>query len=275
MVIMVTVEILTIGDEVLNGDVVNTNASYLSKFFTSLGGYVVKNITVRDDVGRVSSELEGMLNEGTDLVVTTGGLGPTYDDVTLQGVAKFTKRKLVVNKEALEMVERRYEEFAKTGYIDSSPMGPTRIKMATIPEGAVPLENFVGAAPGVLLSQGETDIICLPGVPTEIKSIIESSMQNYLKRKFGNSAFEEREIVAYWKDESTLAPLIKEMADSYPDIYVKSRPKKFGEDLRIRVTFSIHGDSRSEMDKRLDSAISDFITKLSERKIGFDREKQD
>ncbi len=267
---MIRVEILTIGNEVLNGDVVNTNSSYLCKFFTNLGGYVVRNVTVRDDVDWIASELKGMLNRGTDIVVTTGGLGPTYDDLTLQGVALSTGKKLVINQEALKMVERRYEEYVKSGYFESASMIPSRIKMATIPEGSLPLENFAGAAPGVLLSIDKTDIICLPGVPAEIRSIIDNSLQGYLKKKFGKSAFEEKEIFVHWKDESTLAPLLKEIADLYPDIYVKSRPKKFGEDLKIRVTFSMLGDSSIEIDRKLKSALSTFIGMLEDRKIKFD-----
>lgn len=268
---MIRVEVLTIGNEVLNGDVVNTNSSYLCKFFTNLGGYVVRSVTVRDDIDWITNELKGMLNRGTDIVVTTGGLGPTYDDLTLQGVAFCLDKKLVLNQDALKMVERRYEEFVKSGYFENASMSPTRIKMATIPEGAIPLENFAGAAPGVLLSYNKTDVICLPGVPAEITSIIDNSLQSYLKKKFGKSAFKEKEIIVYWKDESTLAPLVKEMADSYPDIYVKSRPKKFGEDLAIRVTFSMLGDSNIDIDRKLNSAILNFAKKLEERGIKFDR----
>lgn len=264
---MKTIELLTIGNEILDGDVVNTNSNYLCKLFTNLGGCVIRSITVRDDVDTISHELKDMLDRGVSIIVTTGGLGPTYDDMTLRGIAMGTGLKLILNKMALSMVKKRYSDYTKNGYFESSTMTETREKMAELPEGAQPLENFAGAAPGILLNVGHSDIICLPGVPAEIASIIDKSLQKYLKEKFGNSSYMERQIVVHWKDESSLAPLVEEIARQYPSVYVKSRPKKFGDDLRIRVIFSKRGDSKEAIIMDLERAINDFAGKLSEMDI--------
>jgi len=142
-------EIICVGNELLIGKVVNTNASWLGKQATSMG-IAVRRITVcADNVKEMAAVFREALARKPNFIVSTGGLGPTFDDKTLQGIAEALHRRLVVNADALNMVKEKYAEYAVTRHIKVSEMTEPRVKMATLPEGTVPLPNPVGTAPGV------------------------------------------------------------------------------------------------------------------------------
>ncbi|HDD66195.1 MAG TPA: hypothetical protein ENG52_01050, partial [Nitrososphaeria archaeon] len=112
-------DIISIGYELLDGRVLNTNARWLAEQISGLGGRVCRIVAVGDDVDEISSVIRDSLRRGIDWIITSGGLGPTYDDVTLQGVAKAVKRKLVQNRRAVEMLRERYRVLAEEGVVES------------------------------------------------------------------------------------------------------------------------------------------------------------
>lgn len=267
---MTTVEIIAVGNELLVGDVLDTNTNWLCKKFTGIGGKVQRAVMVGDDLQSIGRQLKSTLNRETKLIIVMGGLGPTADDMTLQAVAQAIGRKLELNSEALRFVAERYRDFAAKGYVDDPSMTPSRQKMAILPEGATPLDNFVGAAPAVLLHVGESIVVCLPGVPTEMKSIFEGSLQPTLTELFGESHFLEKAVIVNSKDESALAPILKQVGDENPRVYVKSRPKRFGPDVKIRVTLSMSGRTKEEVETTIDSAIKDLRSALDSEGISID-----
>jgi molybdenum cofactor synthesis domain-containing protein len=128
------VEIICIGNEILIGKILNTNAQWLAKRITALGGHVRRTNVVGDALDEISSVLKDALSRKPFLIITTGGLGPTFDDMTLEGLAKALNVPLKLNPEAERMVRARYERYqAETGR--RIEMTPERLKMATIPEG--------------------------------------------------------------------------------------------------------------------------------------------
>ena len=147
----VVVEIVAVGNELLLGDVLDTNSQWLCRRFTGLGARVQRVTMVGDDEAIIAGVVRGALERGARLVVTTGGLGPTEDDLTLRAVAAALGRPLVEHPGAREMVARTYAELARRGHVASAEMTPARLKMARLPEGAEPLANGVGAAPGALV----------------------------------------------------------------------------------------------------------------------------
>ncbi|MFQ5808771.1 MAG: competence/damage-inducible protein A, partial [Armatimonadota bacterium] len=204
--------------------------------------------------------------------VTAGGLGPTADDMTLAAVADATNSPLEVSEAALAMVRSAYEKFAEEGYVDDAAMTESRRKMATLPGGAEPLCNPVGAAPGVLLSVEGSTIVCLPGVPEELKGIFRQPLGPALRRIFGSGAFVELALVADCGDESVLAPLLAQVATRHPDAYVKSRPRRFGSDVRIRITISARADSREGAGECLQRAADDVRRALESHGIALTTE---
>lgn len=264
---MNNVAIIVSGNEVLSGDVLDTNTNWLCKKVTGIGGRVNRVVIVRDSLDDIAHEIESTLTRNTRVIFTTGGMGPTADDLTLEAVATATNRPLALNTEALAFVTEKYRELANRGSVDDAMITPSRQKMAILPTGAFPLANPVGAAPGVILSMASSSIICLPGVPTELKGIFEGSLQPELQKIFGDSVYLEKLVIVDCKDESVLAPLLKSVADRYPNVYIKSRPKRFGPDVKFRVTLSFAGKTRTEVDEVISKAFNDIEQVLRESNI--------
>ena len=257
-------DIICVGYEILDGRILNTNAKWLAERINSLGGRVCRIIAVGDDVREISSVIRESLKRKVDWIIMSGGLGPTYDDVTLQGVAKALRRKLVLNKKALEMVKRRYRELAERGVIDSPELTPHRIKMAMLPRGAKPLDNEVGAAPGVLVKAGKTRIICLPGVPSELENIFEKRVRSLLEKGVKKIHSADRWIYIEGVPESTLAPKIDEVRARYPQVFVKSHPEKRGGIPFIRFYMKTIAKSRERCQNLLDGVEKLIIEAVEE-----------
>lgn len=264
---MITVEIIAVGNEILIGDVQDTNTHWLCQQITGLGGHVVRATLVRDEVPVIAEVLRQAVARGTDVVFTTGGLGPTADDMTLQAVARAAGVPLEEHAEALHLVQEKYKELAAQGYVAQADLTPERRKMAILPRGAQALHNPAGAAPGVLLNIAETMVIVLPGVPAEMKGIFTTSLQPVLQAVFGESVFVERVVIVECGDESVLAPLVNRVAAAHPKVYVKSRAKAYGPNVRLKVTLSLAGRERLQVEEAIERALADLRAALGEVQI--------
>jgi nicotinamide-nucleotide amidase len=252
---MKKVEVVTVGNEILMGAVLDSNSHWICKQISGLGGQVERVVLVPDDVGAIAREIDSALSRKADLIFTLGGLGPTADDLTLEAVARSARRPLTVNDEALSLVRAKYEQLHREGSIDSAEFTEERRKMAILPEGAVPLKNDIGAAPGVLLrlESGQL-VVSLPGVPDEMKGIVANSLAPVLRDMFGSGAFLERTLVSDCKDESVLSPILRRVSGQFADVYIKSRARRFGPDVRFHITLAARGESREKIAERLEEA---------------------
>ncbi len=251
------VEILAAGDEVLNGDVLDTNTHELCVLVTGLGGQVRRATTVRDDVETLAHEIRAALARHPVLLFTVGGLGPTDDDRTLEGVALGTDRPLRLHPGAERMVATRYAEFHARGDVPFAELNEARRKMARLPEGAVPADNPIGGAPAVVLEVDGTTIVSLPGVPGELRAIIRDSLDELLARVFGVAHYEERALVVELQDESAIADVLRAAAAAHPAVYVKSRAKVIGSTPAIRITLSARGPDATTVGGLLEAAAAD------------------
>ncbi len=265
---MFTAEILAIGNELLLGEVVDTNSHFLCRYLTCRGGQVCRVVLLPDEPAAIAAEVRGALERGPDLVVLTGGLGPTEDDLTLQAVARALDRPLGENPQALALLERRYAELLTQGIIADATLTPPRRKMALFPEGSEALPNPVGTAPAVLLRQEKTLLVCLPGVPEEVQGIAEGPLQEYLNRTLGMGYHVCRSFLVY-TGEATLSPLLRRLVRKYPDIYVKSYAGRVRPDarLQVRVTLSSYGDTASEAEERVQKAAEEMCRALTKAGI--------
>ncbi len=218
-------EIICVGNELLIGKVLNTNGHWMAKRATSLGTTVGRMTIVGDDVDEIATSITEAIKRKPWLIITTGGLGPTFDDKTLEGVAKALDRELEINEDALKLVKEKYESYAKSRKEGDVELTQARVKMARLPKGAQPLRNPVGTAPGVTTEDKETVLIALPGVPSEMEAIFEDSIVPLLRRRAGDTSFFETSIFADDIMESTLAPLIDQTMHDNPQVYIKSHPK--------------------------------------------------
>jgi nicotinamide-nucleotide amidase len=250
----VNVEIVCVGNELLIGKVMNTNASWLGKRATSLGA-TVKRITVcADDVEEMAHVFREAIARKPRFIIVTGGLGPTFDDMTLQGIARALHRKLVVNEEALSMVKEKYAEYAKTRDIGGAEMTAPRVKMATIPEGTVPILNPIGTAPGVRADVKETVLVALPGVPSEMEVIFEASVAPSLRKASGDTGYFEKSVYADGIMESVLAPLIDAVMHDNPLVYIKSHPMRQEGKPHLELHFSTSGKRSQKPEEQLRKA---------------------
>jgi nicotinamide-nucleotide amidase len=173
-------EIVTIGTELLLGEIVDSNAAHIARQLAAVGVDHYYTTTVGDNEERIVGVLLDALSR-SEVIITTGGLGPTVDDVTRQAVARATGRELVSPPELLAQIEAY---FRRRGYT----MTDNNRRQAHVPEGAIAIENPVGTAPGFIVEVDEKAIICLPGVPHEMRHLLQERVLPYLTRKMGETA---------------------------------------------------------------------------------------
>ena len=259
-------EIICVGNELLIGKTLNTNAQWLSKQATTLGITVKRITVVLDDVNEIANAVRETLKRKPQFTITTGGLGPTFDDKTLEGIAKALDRKLEINEKALKMVKEKYEAYARKNRTGTVELTQPRTKMATIPEKTEPIPNPFGTAPGVRADLEETILIALPGVPSEMEAIFQETIAPLLKQASGYSAFYEKSIYADDVMESTLAPLIDKVMHDNPGIYIKSHPRGGENKPHMEIHVSTTAKDTEKPEERMQKAIMQLSSAIG--KIG-------
>jgi molybdenum cofactor synthesis domain-containing protein len=246
-------EILCVGYELLSGSVLNSNAHWISQKIFEIGG-VVKRITViGDDVNEIDQVVKEAIARKPDLLIISGGLGPTYDDKTLQGVAMSLDLDLALNEYAVCMLKRSYT------LSKNSKLNEIRLKMAKIPVGSKPLQNPVGSAPAVLIENAGTTIICLPGVPQEMKAIFLESIVPLIVKQVGNFYIIESNYEVLGISEAMLAPKIFEIVKSNcaGALYLKTHPLGHvivnnKNQTRLRIQIVSKGENKAEAQRVVD-----------------------
>ena len=251
------VAIVVVGNEILDGIILDTNTKWIIERLKPLGFMIKEAITVRDDVLEIARAINRAVGDGCDLVITSGGLGPTHDDMTLKGVAEAFHLPLDVNSEALAIVTRQYAILHESGIIKSRDITEARRKMAVFPKGARPLDNRVGGAPGVLLERDEVEVVSLPGVPHELMWIFDNQLVPHLSGRAEGFYYEEV-LSLPLRDESTLAPLIDEAMQRVHGVWIKSLVKPYGE-TGIRFWISSRGDDKEEIKARVKKAVENLV----------------
>lgn len=262
-------EILVIGNEILIGDIQDTNTSWLCRLINSRGGHVARGTMLRDEVNEIAAEVRRAVERGADVIFTSGGLGPTADDLTLAAVAQGLELPLELHPEALRMVREQYDNFHALGIMAQGGLNPGREKMAWLPKGGVPLYNPGGTAPGVLVQKGRTSIISLPGVPSELKGIIEASLQEFMQQTFGDGGSHCKALRVLCNDESMLEPVLGQVVPRHPRVYIKSLASTVGTTPELDITLTVTGGEAGERVQLLDMAFGELCRGLAEQGIGF------
>ena len=223
-------EIITIGDELLSGSAsfLDTNSVYIARALRGIGLDVRYRTTVGDHEGRITEVLRVAAGR-VDLIVTTGGLGPTVDDVTRQAVAAATGRALVFHQELLDQIAARFVRFGVR-------MSENNVQQAYIPEGAIPIENPVGTAPCFIVEDGDKAFISLPGVPSEMQYLMTHNVIPYLIERYGlTGVIKTRLVRTAGMGESQLDALIGDlMKRDNPVVGVAAHPGQT--DIRVTAT---------------------------------------
>jgi len=168
-------EIVSIGTELLLGEIVDSNAAYIARQLASIGLNLFFKTTVGDNAERIAYVLQQAMAR-SDVIITTGGLGPTVDDVTREGVARATGRELVTDPEALQQIEAIFARWGR-------PMAENNRRQALMPAGALVVRNPVGTAPAFIVEHAGHIIISLPGVPREMEYLMQNAVLPFLRER--------------------------------------------------------------------------------------------
>jgi len=254
-------EIIAVGTELLLGNIVNTNAQYLSQKLADLGIDVYYHVVVGDNLKRLTETIKTSL-ERSDIVITSGGLGPTADDITKEGAAQAMGLKLLPDEESIERIKKI---FITTGRI----MTENNIKQGYIPEGTVVLENNNGTAPGVLIEKEGKIVIMLPGPPKELYPMFESKVLPYLKSKT-DSTIRSKVLRVIGVGESAVEHILKDIFDSQANPTIAPYAKDGEVHLRITAKTGIPEEADSliaEMEQKVRAILGDNIYGCNEETL--------
>ena len=254
-------EIIAVGTELLLGNIVNTNAQYLSQKLADLGIDVYYHVVVGDNLKRLTETIKTSL-ERSDIVITSGGLGPTADDITKEGAAQAMGLKLLPDEESIERIKKM---FSSTGRI----MTENNIKQGYIPEGTVVLENNNGTAPGVLIEKEGKIVIMLPGPPKELYPMFESKVLPYLKSKT-DSTIRSKVLRVIGVGESAVEHMLKDIFDSQANPTIAPYAKDGEVHLRITAKTGIPEEADSliaEMEQKVRAILDDNIYGCNEETL--------
>ena len=211
--LMVQVEILAVGDELCYGRVYDTNSFWLADQITQLGGIVHRITCIRDDSEEICTVLNEILSRKPRFIFITGGLGPTEDDRTIEGLSKFTGRRIVTDQRVLNILAERRK-------LHPSQLLPGHIKMASTLEGVECLPNPVGVAPLTIIRMGETAIFTMPGPPREVQGCFTTYLAKEIQDVTHYCSLAKRLIVTMV--EAEVAPLLSQVLKAVPGVYLKS-----------------------------------------------------
>ncbi len=254
------VEIVTVGDELLLGFTVDTNSGFLGRELASLGVTVARHTTCGDDIGVIVATLREALDR-TGAVITTGGLGPTADDMTIEAVGKLFGREMLRDNSIAEWLEQRWTTFRRKG-----PMPESNYKQAMIPRGAEIIANPVGSAPGVLVTDDRGRwVATLPGVPREARAMFTESLRPRLVALAGDqSVIRSTTVRTIGIGESAIADTLGELGKGFNGLSLAFLPGIAGVDLRL----TSKGLSSTAADAALAGGAKLLREKLGDRVYG-------
>jgi nicotinamide-nucleotide amidase len=235
------VEIITIGDELLYGQIQDSNSGFIGERLTSEGIEVVFKTSVGDDINRIE-EAFNTARSRAEVIVASGGLGPTQDDVTKKAVVKAFKRNLIFHQDILRQIE---ESFRKRG----SVMPKVNQNQALIPQGAKALSNLWGVAPGIFLEEKEFLFFALPGVPVEMKWMLENEVLPILRARKPQRFILHRRLRTTGISESAIYEKIEQLIDPTGNVKVAFLPEHLGVNIRLTAESSDRDEALDVMDQ--------------------------
>ncbi len=250
-----SVEVIATGDEIMFGRIVDTNSNWIARRASELGAGLRRVTCVGDDIDEIGDVLRGALSRGSDMVIFTGGLGPSEDDITVEAIGRALSRRVVLDPLAVEKIRRIY---AERGVSDTA----RGERMARVLEGSTAILNPVGMSTGMVLREGGTTIVTFPGIPVEMQAMFEEHVAPVIERKSG-SRHVARTVIArvVFKD---FFPVYHQMQKDYPEAYLKNAatppesPKERSMVKDIKVDIVVEASTRDEGENWMHLILEDF-----------------
>jgi nicotinamide-nucleotide amidase len=252
--------IITIGDEILIGQIVDTNSGFIAKSLDKIGLEIHEMISISDDKEHILSTFSQLQNK-VDLVIVTGGLGPTKDDVTKKTFCDYFEDELVVNHEVLAHVTELIEGFYKR------PITQMNKDQALVPSKCTVLHNQMGTAPGMWMKKENTVFISLPGVPYEMKYLVESVVIPKVVKKYERPYIIHKTILTYGQGESLVAERIEDWENNLPDFIKLAYLPNPG---RVRLRLSARGTNKEMLEAAIEANVQSLDAIIHDIIVGFD-----
>ena len=256
-------EIITIGDEILIGQIIDTNSAFIAKELNKIGISVKQISTVEDEKSHILEALYEAKSRA-DIIIITGGLGPTKDDITKDCLCEFFEDKLVNNEEVLQHIEYLFEK-----YIDT-PISDLNRQQAMLPSKAVALKNKYGTAAGMWFDSEGKAYVSLPGVPFEMKALIEDEVVPRLQQAFKRPVILHKTVLTYGMGESAIADKIEDWENSLPPYIRLAYLPNLGS-VRLRLTAK--GDNEEHLKNSMESLISDLHGIIGDIIVGYEEDE--
>jgi nicotinamide-nucleotide amidase len=255
-------EIITIGDEILIGQIVDTNSAYISKELSKIGVKVHQITSIQDDKSHILEALSNAQKKA-DLVVLTGGLGPTKDDITKHTLCEYFEDRLIENPKVLAHIYALFSE-----YFNREPLPDNKLQ-AMVPSKARVFQNNHGTAPGLWIEKEDTVFVSMPGVPYEMKHLMQDSVLPSVVKRFKRPFIYHKTLLTYGEGESRIAKIIENWESNLPsDIKLAYLPA-LG---KVRLRLSSTGPEEELLKKHVDAQMNTLRTLLSDIEIGFEDE---
>ena len=239
-------EIITIGDEILIGQIVDTNSQFIGQQLNKIGVSVYQITSIQDDQQHILNALQEA-QDRVDIVIITGGLGPTKDDITKKTIAKFfNDDKIVEYPEVITHIKGLFKKI-------NHPFREIQRYQAQLPSKATLLMNNYGTAPGMWFYENETVFVSLPGVPYEMKGLITNKVLPKIQQQFKLPFIIHKTIMTYGQGESTIAEIIEEFEDSLPSHIKLAYLPSFG---KVRLRLSAKGENKIKLEKELNEKVA-------------------
>jgi nicotinamide-nucleotide amidase len=252
--------IITIGDEILIGQIVDTNSGFIAKSLDKIGVEIHEMISISDDKEHILSTFSQLQNK-VDLVIVTGGLGPTKDDVTKKTFCDYFEDELVVNPEVLAHVTELIEGFYKR------PITQMNKDQALVPSKCTVLHNQMGTAPGMWMKKENTVFISLPGVPYEMKYLVESVIIPKVVKEYERPYIIHKTILTYGQGESLVAERIEDWENNLPDFIKLAYLPNPG---RVRLRLSARGTDKEMLEAAIEANVQSLDAIIHDIIVGFD-----
>ncbi len=252
--------IVTIGDEILIGQIVDTNSGFIAKSLDKIGVQITEMLSISDDKHHILNTFASLQNK-VDLVIITGGLGPTKDDITKKTFCEYFDDVLIENKEVLAHVTELIESVFKR------PITQMNRDQALVPSKCEVLFNKVGTAPGMWMKKEETVYISLPGVPYEMKYLVETEIIPKIVREYKRPYILHKTILTYGQGESLVAERIEDWENKLPEFIKLAYLPAPG---RVRLRLSARGIDKEILEKAIDENVKLLTEIIGDIIVGFD-----
>lgn len=255
-------EIITIGDEILIGQIIDTNSAFLGKEFNKIGVSVYQITSVQDEKEHILKALKEA-EDNADIIIVTGGLGPTKDDITKHTFCEYFNDSLVLNEEVLAHVEYLFEKYINT------PISDLNRNQAMVPSKCTVLKNEFGTAPGMWMERNRKVFVSLPGVTYEMKALIRNEVLPKLRARFKFPYIQHKTLLTYGLGESTIANRIEDFEDNLPDFIKLAYLPSLG---RVRLRLSGKHVDKELLQNEIEKQVNLLKPQVEDIFVGFEED---